>query len=489
MTTAIVWFRRDLRLADNPALQAARQHDHVVPLYIHAPEEDAHWAPGAASNWWRHHSLAALAASLEQAGAPLLIRRGPALETLRELVRTTGAEAVYWNRLYEPASIARDQRIKRALREDGLEVQSFNAALLAEPHELKTGSGGPYRVFSPFYRQLEERLRRQLEEGRAPLPGVRSLTPSPKVPRGEPLEALGLLPTIDWDGGFRDTWTPGESGAKTRLDAFLQRAVSRYRESRDFPAIDATSQLSPHLHFGEISPLQIAVRVERWLAGNASAGVRANAEWFLRELGWREFAHHLLFHFPNTPEQPLFEKFAQFPWRSKRDYAADLKAWQRGCTGIPIVDAGMRQLWHTGFMHNRVRMIVASFLTKNLLIPWQEGEAWFWDTLVDADLSNNTLGWQWVAGCGADAAPYFRIFNPVSQGEKFDGDGGYVRHWVPELEKLPNEALQAPWAAKGEALRKAGIALGKDYPEPIADLKASRQRALAAYGEIRRSDA
>jgi deoxyribodipyrimidine photo-lyase len=486
MTTAIVWFRRDLRLADNPALHAARErHAHVVPVYLHAPNEENAWQPGAATRWWLHHALASLSDSLDKAGAPLVIRSGGSLEELRKLAKAVGADAVYWNRLYEPAIVSRDKQIKEALREDGLEVESFNAALLAEPWELKTGGGGPYRVFSPFYRTLDARLRAQLGEGRAPVAGIRTLKPSPKTPKGESLESLKLLPTIGWDGGFRQHWSPGEPGAHQRLEAFCKGAVGTYREARDLPAIEATSGLSPHLHFGEMSPLQVTVRIERLLADNSAAGVRANAEWFLREIGWREFAHHLLFHYPHTVEQPLSAQFAKFPWRAKQDYAADLKAWQRGSTGIPIVDAGMRQLWHIGWMHNRVRMIVASFLTKNLLIPWQEGAAWFWDTLVDADLANNTLGWQWSAGSGADAAPYFRIFNPVLQSAKFDDRAAYIRQWVPELAKLDDKSIHAPWEAKPAALQKAGFIIGKNYPKPIVDLKQSRDRALKAYDAIK----
>jgi deoxyribodipyrimidine photo-lyase len=493
MTTAIVWFRRDLRLADNPALHAARErHAHVVPIYIHAPEEEQPWSPGAATRWWLHHALAALSASLEKAGAPLLICSGGSLEALRKLVKTVGADAVYWNRLYEPAIVARDKSIKEALREDGLEVESFNASLLAEPWELKTGGGGPYRVFSPFYRSLDARLRAQLEAGRVPIAEIGRLKASPLAPDSEPLASLALLPKIAWDSGFRSSWTPGESGASARLEAFCQGAAARYREARDLPAVDATSGLSPHLHFGEISPLQIALRIERLLSEGQSAGqaagVRANAEWFVREVGWREFAHHLLFHYPQTTAQPLNAQFAAFPWRSGADYAADLRAWQRGNTGIPIVDAGMRQLWHTGWMHNRVRMIVASFLTKNLLIPWQEGAAWFWDTLVDADLANNTLGWQWSAGSGADAAPYFRIFNPVLQSAKFDERAAYLRQWVPELARLDDASIHAPWEAKPAALQKAGFVVGRDYPAPIVDLRQSRDRALQAYEAIKRAD-
>ncbi len=477
MSTALVWFRRDLRLADNPALRAAiDQHDRVVSVYIHAAEEEAPWAAGAASRWWLHHSLAALNASLESIGASLVIRSGESLTELRALIRATQATAVYWNRPYEPALIARDKRIKSALREDGIDVHSHNAALLFEPWQIQTNDGGPYKVFTPFWRKADSRLRRELAQGRAPLPAVHSIHPHDPQAETLPLSALALLPEIDWADGLRQNWTPGERGAHNGLEAFCEDAVARYRQRRDLPAAPATSKLSPHLHFGEISPLQVAARLERQLTKHHDAGLSANAEWYVRELGWREFSHHLLYHFPQTQDQPLYEKFANFPWRKPDDYAEDLKAWQRGRTGIPIVDAGMRELWHTGWMHNRVRMIVASFLTKNLLIPWQEGARWFWDTLVDADLANNTQGWQWSTGCGADAAPYFRIFNPVTQSEKFDGDGAYIKRWVPELTKLSGKSLHAPWQHDTTP---------KDYPLPIADLGDTRRQALAAYQTIR----
>ena len=473
MTTAIVWFRRDLRLADNPALQQAlEQHQRVLPLYIHAPDEEAPWPPGGASRWWLHHSLAALAADLARAGAPLLIRQGPSLPRLRELVKATGATAVYWNRLYEPAPIARDQAIKQALRDDGLTVESGNAALLVEPWQLKTGNGDPYRVFTPFWRAAGARLPQQV-----PLPAPRRIRPVESAPGGVALAELELLPRIPWDGGLRQGWTPGEAGAWSLLQRYCEEAAAHYKEERDLPALDATSRLSPHLHFGEISPRQIVARLRRLAAEDAGAGVIANADHYIRELGWREFSHHLLYHYPHTPLQPLSRRFAAFPWRKPQDYAADLRAWQRGRTGVPMVDAGMRQLWHSGWMHNRVRMIVASFLTKNLLIPWQEGARWFWDTLVDADLANNTQGWQWTAGCGADAAPYFRVFNPVLQSGKFDGRGIYLRRWLPELAKLPDDALHAPWLAK--------IAAPAPYDRPLVDLAGSRERALQAYADVK----
>ena len=480
-STALVWLRRDFRLNDNPALAAAcARHACVQLVYVHAPEEQLPWVPGEASNWWLHHSLASLQKAVALLGSQLTLRQGESLATLRALAAETGATAVYWNRLYEPALVARDQRIKTALRADGITAESCNSALLFEPWEVKTGSGDPYRVFSPFWRQCESRL----QELPAPLPAPAILGGVKKPPASLPLTALRLLPAIAWDAAFPMHWSPGEEGAAARLQNFAQGRIAHYKQQRDLPAVQATSGLSPHLHFGEISPRQ-ALAAARLETAGAEVSVLNNSAHFVRELGWREFSHHLLFHYPATAAEPMYQKFGSFPWRSKGDYAADLKAWQQGRTGIPIVDAGMRQLWASGWMHNRVRMIVASFLTKNLLIPWQEGAAWFWDTLVDASLAQNTLGWQWSAGCGADAAPYFRIFNPVLQGEKFDGEGRYTRHWLPELTKLGDKFLHRPWEAPGEVRRAAGIALDSPYAQAIVDLAASRARALAAYERIK----
>ncbi|HWU69505.1 MAG TPA: deoxyribodipyrimidine photo-lyase [Stenotrophobium sp.] len=475
MSTAILWLRRDLRLSDHPALLAACQrHERVLPVYIHAPEEEAPWPPGAASRWWLHHSLAALGDGLAALGASLIIRRGDSLATLRSLIAETGARAVYWSRLYEPASIVRDRRVKDALRSDGIEVESFNSALLFEPWTLKTGAAGPYRVFTPFWRNASARLGHPV-----PLAAPdRINTPEP-LPPGLPLDALELRPGIAWDAGFAACWQPGEAGAWAQLTGFCDQRLANYSSARDLPGSAATSSLSAHLHFGEIGPRQAVACVQAHLAGTDAPGTLASGEHFVRELGWREFAHHLLYHDPQTPDTPLYaDKFARFPWRTRSDHAGDLEAWQRGRTGIPIVDAGMRQLWATGWMHNRVRMIVASLLIKNLLIPWQEGARWFWDTLVDASLANNTLGWQWVAGCGADAAPYYRIFNPVLQSRKFDPQGRYLRRWLPELAALPDDVLHAPW-------QQPALLAGSGYPLPIVDLAATRKRALSAYDAIR----
>jgi deoxyribodipyrimidine photo-lyase len=471
---SLVWFRLDLRLADNPALLAAiRRGGPVIPVFIWTPEEEAHWQPGAASRWWLHQSLTQLDGSLRERGARLIIRRGPTLEAIRQLLVESAASAVYWNRRYEPAAIDRDRRVKAALHDDGCTVESFNNSLLFEPWTVRTQQGAPYQVFSAFWRTCLA-----LDEPRPPQPAPADIKAPGRWPATIPLRELGLEPTVDWAGGLRSSWRPGEAGAWQQWNRFLDDGLSEYATARDHPDRVGTSRLSPHLHFGEIGPRQV------WSAIRRQPDLRSRAhQRFLQELGWREFAHHLLFHFPHTPEQPLRQSFAKFPWKRDEDH---LRAWKRGRTGFPIVDAGMRELWHTGWMHNRVRMIAASFLVKDLLIPWQDGAAWFWDTLVDADLANNTLGWQWIAGCGADAAPYFRIFNPVMQAEKFDPDGAYVRRWVPELRALPDRWLQRPWEAPTAALAESGIELGRTYPRPLIDHRKARTRALAALQRLKR---
>ena len=471
MSLAIVWFRRDLRVHDNPALAAALDaHRWVLPIYIHAPQEEGDWAPGAASDWWLHHALADLSQQLD---GRLLVRRGDSLATLRDLVARTEAEAVYWNRLYEPSLIERDTQIKQAMRDAGIRASSHNAALMFEPWEVSNKQEAPYRVFTPFWKRLREIGLPQravtVDDVDGKLAGEQRISELDPVA----LDDLGLLPDIDWDEGIDAAWVPTRGGAEGRLDEFLASALRRYAEGRDRPDKDWVSRLSPYLHFGQLGPREVVA---------ACQGQDVDAESFLRELGWREFASHLLYHFRHTSDEPLDQRFADFPWR---DDAGQLRAWQRGRTGVPMVDAGMRQLWHTGWMHNRVRMIVASFLTKNLLLPWQAGARWFWDTLVDADLASNSLGWQWTAGSGADAAPYFRVFNPVLQGEKFDPRGAYVRQWVPELKGLPDKWLHRPWEAPAAVLDEAGIRLGRDYPKPLVDLKASRERALAAWAEVK----
>ena len=477
---ALVWFRRDLRLADNPALTAAIDAcSSIIPVFIWAPEEESPWAPGAASRWWLHQSLLELERALAKRGGKLILRRGPTAEALLAIAEETGAKSVFWNRRYEPAAIARDRKLKALLRERGLAAESLPGNLLFEPWTIRNSSGEPFRVFTAFWRAC-------LTEPAPPAakPAPRRIPPPAAWPASLEISGLGLEPEIDWASGLRQTWRPGEQGAAEQMKVFLgSAALEAYPVDRDRPDRPGTSRLSPHLHFGEVSPRQIWHAVHRRLLRDGAEKERANAEVYLRQIAWREFAYHLLFHFPKTPREPLRPEFRSFPWHGD---ARILKAWTRGKTGYPLVDAGMRELWSTGWMHNRVRMVVASFLVKHLLIRWQQGAAWFWDTLVDADLANNTLGWQWSAGCGADAAPYFRIFNPVIQGQRFDPDGEYVRHWVPELARIPNAWIHMPWKAPTPLLLEAGVELGKTYPAPVIDHDAARKRALAAFASIRR---
>ena len=481
MSTAILWLRRDLRLDDNRALLALLKDGHVpIPVYIH-DEPDPDWPLGAASAWWLHHSLSALTKDLQQVGSRLLVLQGDTRKLLQRLIKTTGAVAVYFNRCYEPAYMRRDEALGQALTRSQIEVHSYGGALLREPAQLLKQDGTHYRVFTPFWKALQK-------AGPAHQPGERptklAVPPRTGLEEESSLEVLGLLPRIPWDSQFYAHWQPGEAGAWRALQVFCEQHLIDYPSARDRPAMLGTSRLSPHLHFGEISPSRVWQRMLHWASTDTTRGIVAASEAWLRELGWREFSYHLLYHCPTSALQPLDQRFAEFPWQT--DYAEPLSRWQQGQTGIPIIDAGMRELWASGYMHNRVRMIVASLLTKNLLIPWQEGARWFWDTLVDADLANNTMGWQWTAGSGADAAPYFRIFNPVLQGEKFDTEGIYVRHWVPELERLDKKYLHRPWMADPAVLADAGIILGSDYPEPVVDLQASRKAALAAWERIKR---
>jgi len=473
--STLLWFRNDLRLADQAAVCAAVDRgEPVIPVFIESFEEEQSWQPGGASRWWLHHSLAALADQLAHRNSRLIIRRGPALETLLELVQETKATAVYWGRRYEPVVIERDTRVKAELRKAGLVAETFNTSLLHEPWTVATKENKPYQVFTPYSKACLSR-----GTPAEPLANPKKLSTPSHWPSSLKLEELELLPKLPWAVGFTEVWKPGEAGAIERLTKFANRGVAEYLDTRDRPDVEGVSQLSPHLHFGEVSPRQVWHACQTGKA--AKSADPAAIDGYLRQLLWREFAHHLMFYFPHTPEQPLRAKYAKFPWQ--QDSRA-LRTWQRGRTGYPIVDAGMRQLWHTGWMHNRVRMIVASFLVKDLLTTWREGAAWFWDTLVDANLANNTLGWQWTAGCGADAAPYFRIFNPVSQGEKFDPDGAYVRRWCPELAKLSNEWIHRPWEASTELLTTAGVKFGRDYPAPMVDHAEAREQALAALKRV-----
>jgi deoxyribodipyrimidine photo-lyase len=468
---SLVWFRQDLRLADNPALTAAAEQGRpVVALYVLDDTTPGPWKVGAAGRWWLHHSLAALEACLRKYNIPLILKRGSAGEIVPAVAAAIEAEAVFWNRCYEPYAIARDRQIKTAFAEKGIKAQSFNGSLLNEPHTILTGGQTPYKVFTPYLRAVL---------GAPPVPPA---LPVPKdlrgkaVEDGDKLDSWKLLPTHpDWADGLRAFWKPGETQAQKRLTGFIDAGLPDYADKRDFAGLDRTSRLSPYLHFGEISPRQI------WHAVHGAPG--RNAQKFLSEVVWREFSYYLLFHFPHITDRPFNETFAAFGWKHN---AKMLAAWQQGRTGYPLVDAGMRQLWQTGWMHNRVRMVAASFLVKHLLISWQDGAAWFWDTLVDADLANNRASWQWVAGSGADAAPYFRVFNPTLQARKFDEDGDYIRRYVPELAKLPAQYIHAPAEAPEEQLKKAGVKLGVTYPYPIVAHNEAREAALTAYGKLKR---
>jgi deoxyribodipyrimidine photo-lyase len=478
---AILWFRQDLRLQDNPALHTALvRGTAVIPVFVLDEESAASWKIGGAACWWLHHSLASLEASLHQRGSRLVIARGDAAEELSRIVRSAGARAVYWNRRYDPTSLEIDRRVEKLLSGDGIEVRTFNGSLLNEPAAIANKQGRPFQVFTPFWRHC-------LTLPVDPPLGL-SAKPMPRPARWPPsleLNALRLLPRPDWAAQFPAHWRPGEAGARKRLREFVAHPMSDYASGRNMMADDGTSKLSPHLHFGEISPRQVWAEVKRVGAASGVFPPSKGAGVYLSEIGWREFAHHLLFHFPHTPERPLREEFARFDWATDAG-GAKLRAWQQGRTGYPIVDAAMRQLWAIGWMHNRARMVVASFLVKHLRLPWQAGAAWFWDTLVDADLANNTLGWQWSAGCGADAAPYFRIFAPVLQGEKFDPAGNYVRRWVPELAQLSAKYIHTPWTAPEAELAAAGVVLGQNYPRPMVDHATARNDALAAFKRLRR---
>lgn len=470
MTDCIVWFRRDLRLDDNPALnRAVSQEFSVFPIFIQDDDGERPWSCGEASRWWLYYALVRLNQAVARHGGQLEVCLGDPEKILTTFVRKLKVKAVYWNRIYDPAAIARDARIKRRLKSMGIEVETFNGGLLKEPWEISTNEGRAYRVFTPFSRTFR----------RDPLPGPVSLPRKPAFSKidgedfGYQLDSLHLLPKVRWDAGLQDRWDPRRTATEA-FDLFLADALEDYGQMRDFPAHSGTSRLSPYLHFGEISPRRIFHKLDDF---NSSEG----AQVFSREIIWREFAHHVLYHFPDTPEQPLQPAFSGFPWISE---SGSLKRWQQGMTGYPIVDAGMRELWQTGWMHNRVRMIVASFLVKHLLHSWQDGARWFWDTLVDADLANNTMGWQWAGGCGADAAPYFRIFNPVLQGKKFDPNGEYTRRYVPELSDMPDKFLHEPWTAPDSVRRGAGVKPG-DYPDPIVDHKLARERALKAFATIK----
>jgi deoxyribodipyrimidine photo-lyase len=482
MAATIVWFRQDLRIADNRALAAAIDAGGpVIPVYVLddvTPGAGAGqpWRMGAASRWWLHHSLRSLGRSLGALGSRLILRAGDPRVVLPQLLDETGATGIVATRCYEPWAGALEADVKAAAEQAGAAFKRYGGNLLFEPELLRTKTGDPFKVYTPLWRAALASA-----PPRPPVPAPTAVPAPASWPVSDTLESWQLQPARpDWSGGLAEAWTPGEADARVRLDQFLSSHITDYDTLRNRPDLPGTSRLSPHLHFGEISPATC------WFGARATAAAKGQPgkglETFLKELVWREFSYHLLSHWPDLPSAPFRADFKAFPWVSD---PAGLHAWQKGLTGYPIVDAGMRELWHTGWMHNRVRMITGSFLVKDLLLPWQAGEAWFWDTLVDADLASNAAGWQWIAGSGADAAPYFRVFNPVKQGETFDPDGVYVRRWVPELARLPDGFIHAPWTAPPEILAACNVVLGTTYPRPIVDHAMARDRALAAFKSIR----
>lgn len=475
MTPIILWFRKDLRLTDNPALTAAVEDGApILPLYILEEDTNNPWPLGNAQKWWLHHSLSQLNETFLKLGGQLFLKRGNPQEILGELVKTVRAKEVYWNRCYEPYALHRDNYIKENLQSLGVRVKGFKGNLLFEPWEVLNKQGTAFKVYTPFWKECLSKL-----DVQKTLSKPKKLNLYNASVLNENLSDFKLLPqNPDWSLNFYEVWQPGEMNAEKLLKEFLDHRVHEYTLKRDYPAINGTSRLSPHIHFGEISVRQIVEQLKFSKEFKKETG----DEVYLSELGWREFCYSLLYHFPELPERNFQITFNDFSWENND---ANLRDWQKGRTGYPIVDAGMRELWTTGWMHNRIRMVVASFLTKHLLLPWQQGEKWFWDTLLDADLASNASGWQWVAGCGADAAPYFRIFNPVLQGEKFDPEGDYVRRFVPELRQLSKQYIHKPWLAPTEELEKGEVVLGKTYPYPIIDHGKARQRALQAYKNIR----
>ncbi len=474
----IVWFRNDLRLQDQPAYyHACRSNKPIIPVYLFS-DQDAN-SLGSASKVWLHHSLYALQQSLHKHHLRLILRKGEPLSNLSQLLLETGADEVCWNRCYDPQTLKEDKNIETKLNAQGFKTNVFNGSLLVEPWAMKTKQGTPYKVFTPFWKSFSTWFNTH-----TPLPQDWKATIPERWPNSLSIEQLVLMPKKTGYTPIEETWKMGEEAAYDRLQRFLDHHLEQYEITRNDPSIWGTSRLSPYLHYGEISPRQIWDAVTEKISTLRLETMKTSARFFLREMVWREFGHHLLYHFPDMVCHSMRKEFTRFPWVENQEL---LKCWQKGKTGYPLVDAGMRELWHTGWMHNRVRMIVGSFLVKDLLIPWQQGERWFWDTLVDADQASNSMNWQWVAGCGVDASPFFRIFNPVTQSEKFDPQGKYLRQWLPEVRELDDKWIHKPWEASSAVLDRAGICLGKNYPWPVVDHRFARQKALEAFESIKKS--
>ena len=470
----LVWFRKDLRLRDNPALHAALLAKRpVLPVFIWDCEEGGNWTPGAASRWWLHQSLKSLGDDIKLLGGEFILAKGKAADLIPKIALNHGAEKVLYGRAYDPTGLATQEAVEEALGRYGLSTESFNTSLLQEPWEAKNGTGKPFQVFTPFWRKSRGVIYREPESY-----DPKKLSFSSSSAASLTLHELKLLPSHSWHRKLESHWTVTENKAHEQLARTVNEVTHSYTRRRNIPSVDGTSRLSPYLAWGQISPRRISQSVLRNEGRDSARGENK----FLTEIGWREFSYHLLYHFPHIPDEPLRTKYTSFPWR---DDPVSLERWRFGNTGYPMVDAGMRQLYETGWMHNRVRMVVASFLVKHLLLSWSEGARWFWDTLVDADLASNTQGWQWAAGCGADAAPYFRIFNPITQGEKFDAKGTYVKHWIPSLENLPKKWIFRPWEAPIEALSDSGIELNGNYPGPCVDHSHARARALEALASLK----
>ena len=472
-----MWFRRDLRLSDHQALSAAMETEcPIIPLYIYSENENQ--ATGSASKWWLHQSLKSLESSIRSLGGKMILRTGEPASILQSICKETNAQCIHVSTSFDPFWKGIDASIQKALSPSGIELKSFPGQLMWDPCSIRNKSGKPFQVFTPFWKHLCQ----QSPPARPlPAPAIWPKHPGTTL-KSECLESFRLLPSIHWDKGIQASWAPGENEAMAQLRRFQSEAYGNYEGKRDFPGIAGTSRLSPHLHFGEITPGQIYHHLETTTCRTKSSGASVMLSTYMKEVGWREFAHHLLHHFPHMTKCPLRPEFETFPWRKDETM---LLAWQKGQTGYPIVDAGMRELWATGWMHNRVRMIVGSFLVKHLLLDWKLGAEWFWDTLVDADLANNTMGWQWIAGCGADAAPYFRIFNPIMQSQKFDTHGDYIRKWIPEISNLSDNDIHTPWNVDPMILKMAGIELGRTYPVPIVNHTIARETALDAYHRMK----